>query len=107
MHADSIGHYDSVAVETVAIVFMILGGTSFSLHWRAVANRTLPYHRNSEFRSYLMMLGLAATVIVILLWLETGLTLARRSGPGCSPWRRWAPAPGCPTPLDRARPATT
>ena len=75
VHADSIGHYDSVAVETVAIVFMILGGTSFSLHWRAVANRTLPYHRNSEFRSYLMMLGLAATVIVILLWLETGLTL--------------------------------
>ena len=74
-HSDSIGHYDSLAVETVAIVFMILGGTSFSLHWRAVANRTLPYHRNSEFRSYLMMLGLAATVIVILLWLETGLTL--------------------------------
>ncbi len=75
VHADSIGHYDSVAVETVAIVFMILGGTSFSLHWRAVANRTLPYHRNSEFRSYLMMLGLAAAVIVILLWLETGLAL--------------------------------
>ena len=75
VHADSIGHYDSVAVETVAIVFMILGGTSFSLHWRAVASRTLPYHRNSEFRSYLMMLGLAATVVVILLWLETGLTL--------------------------------
>ena len=74
-YPDSIGHYDSLAVETVAIVFMILGGTSFSLHWRTVANRTLPYHRNSEFRSYLLMLGLAATVIVILLWLETGLTL--------------------------------
>ena len=74
-YSDSIGHYDSLAVETVAIVFMILGGTSFSLHWRTVANRTLPYHRNSEFRSYLLMLGLAATVIVVLLWLETGLTL--------------------------------
>ena len=75
VHADSIGHYDSVAVETVAIVFMILGGTSFSLHWRAVATRTLPYHRSSEFRSYLIMLGMAATVIVILLWLENGLPL--------------------------------
>ena len=75
VHADSIGHYDSVAVETVAIVFMILGGTSFSLHWRAVTARTLPYHRNAEFRSYLMLLGLTATVVVILLWLENGLPL--------------------------------
>ena len=74
-YADSIGHYDSVAVETVVIVFMILGGTSFTLHWRAAASRTLPYHRNSEFRSYLFVLGLAATVIVILLWLENGLPL--------------------------------
>ncbi|MCY4421840.1 MAG: TrkH family potassium uptake protein [Acidimicrobiaceae bacterium] len=75
VHAESIGHYDSVAVETVAIVCMILGGTSFSLHWRAVADRPLPYHRNSEFRSYLTMLGLAATIIVLLLWLENGLPL--------------------------------
>ena len=75
VHADSIGHYDSVAVETVAIVFMILGGTSFSLHWRLVATRTLPYHRNSEFRTYLTTLGLASAVIVLLLWLENGLPL--------------------------------
>ncbi len=75
VHADSIGHYDSVAVETVAIVFMILGGTSLSLHWRAVANRTVTYHRNSEFRSYMTMLGMASVVIVILLWLENGLSL--------------------------------
>ena len=75
VHADSIGHYDSVAVETVAIVFMILGGTSFSLHWRLVATRTLPYHRNSEFRTYLTMLGSTSAVIVLLLWLENGLPL--------------------------------
>ncbi len=74
-YADSIGHYDSVAVETVAIVFMILGGTSFSLHWRAVADRTVPYHRNSEFRTYLLTLGMASAVVVILLWWETGLSL--------------------------------
>ena len=74
-YADSIGHYDSVAVETVVIVCMILGGTSFTLHWRAVANRTVPYHRNSEFRTYLAMLGLAAAVIVLLLWAEDHLSL--------------------------------
>ena len=75
VHADSIGHYDSVAVETVAIVCMILGATSFSLHWRAVTTRSLPYYRNSEFRSYLLLLGGAATVIVLIIWLENGLAL--------------------------------
>ena len=74
-NADSIGHYDSVAVETVVIVFMVLGGTSFSLHWLAATSRTLPYHRNSEFRTYLAMLGLASAVIVVLLWLQSGLSL--------------------------------
>ena len=75
VHADSIGHYDSVAVEAVVIVFMVLGGTSFSLHWRAVATGRMPYHRNSEFRSYLGMLAVASAVIVILVWLENDLPL--------------------------------
>ncbi len=75
VHADSIGHYDSVAVETVAIVFMILGGTSFSLHWRLVASRTLPYHRNSEFRTYLTMLGACSAAVAIIIWMENGLPL--------------------------------
>ena len=73
-HAASIGHYDSVAVESVVIVFMILGGTSFSLHWQALATRSLPYHRNSEFRTYLAMLGSVSAVIMVLLWLEDGLS---------------------------------
>ena len=74
-HPDSIGHYGSVAVETVVIVFMILGGTSFALHWRAVANRALPYYRNSEFRSYLFLLALFSAAIVSLLWIKGGLSL--------------------------------
>ena len=74
-HADSIGHYDSVAVETVAIVFMVLGGTSFSLHWRLVATRTVSYHRNSEFRTYLTLLGACSAAIAIIIWLENGLPL--------------------------------
>ena len=74
-HPDSIGHYGSVAVETVVIVFMILGGTSFALHWRAVADRALPYHRNSEFRSYLFLLALFSAAIVSLLWIKGGLSL--------------------------------
>ena len=75
VHPDSIGHYGSVAVETVMIVFMVLGGVSFSLHWRAVTTRTLPHGRNSEFRWYLLVLGGSSSVISALLWLAGGLSL--------------------------------
>ena len=75
LHADSIGHYGSAAVEAVVIVFMILGGASFTLHWRAAVTRTLPHVRNSEFRWYLLMLGLCSSVIVALLWARGGLSL--------------------------------
>ena len=74
-HADSIGQHRSVAVEVVLIVFMILGGASFTLHWRAVAGRTLPYHRDSEFRSYLFVLSITASAIVLMLWLDGGMSL--------------------------------
>ena len=75
VHPDSIGHHGSVAVEAVVIVCMILGGASFSLHWRALATRTLPHYRNSEFRSYLCVLGLSSLVVVGLLWISGGLSL--------------------------------
>ncbi|MCY4175679.1 MAG: TrkH family potassium uptake protein [Acidimicrobiaceae bacterium] len=81
-HPDSIGHYDSAVVETVVIVLMILGGTSFSLHWRALATRGLPYWRNSEFRSYLFVLGVFSLGVVALLWLDDGMAFvsALRAG---------------------------
>ncbi len=74
-HPASIGHFGSVAVETVAIVFMILGGASFSLHWRAVATRTLPHYRNSEFRMYLFLLVMCSAAVIALMWLKAGLPL--------------------------------
>ena len=33
----SIGHFDSLAVEAVIIVGMLIGGVSFTLHWRALS----------------------------------------------------------------------
>ncbi|MCE2512926.1 MAG: TrkH family potassium uptake protein [Acidimicrobiia bacterium] len=74
VYPDSIGHYGSVAVETVVIVFMILGGASFTLHWRAVATRRLPHCHNSEFRAYLLLLGLCSAAVAALLWATGGLS---------------------------------
>ena len=55
-YANSIGHFNSVGVESAMIVFMVLGGVNFSLHWRAVNGWPGIYWRDSEFRSYVGML---------------------------------------------------
>ncbi|MDE0268902.1 MAG: TrkH family potassium uptake protein [Acidimicrobiaceae bacterium] len=73
-YASSIGHFDSVGVEVVLIVLMILGGANFSLHWWSLKGRTLLHWRDSEFRTYLGMLLLAATAVVGLLRFSGGFT---------------------------------
>src|SRR5690606_34622652 len=67
-HDLGIGYFDSVAVEIVAIVFMVLGGANFALHFRAFQRGTLlHYWRDTEFRSYLLLLsGLALFVFAYL-----------------------------------------
>jgi trk system potassium uptake protein TrkH len=78
----SIGHFDSVAVEIALIVGMILGGANFTLHWRACTGEPGVHLRDSEFRSYMFVLALAAFVVVGLLWIDGGFGLgtAARSG---------------------------
>jgi trk system potassium uptake protein TrkH len=70
-HDLSIGYFQSTAIEMVAVVFMLLAGVNFSLHfvaWRSV--NPLTYFRDSEFRAYIAVLVLAATVTVSYLYLS-------------------------------------
>ena len=67
-HDASLGHFDSVAVETVAMVFMTLAGMSFALHFLALSRRSLAaYARDAELRLYLGVLGVCAVIVVGLL----------------------------------------
>ncbi len=75
-YADSVGHFRSLAVEIVVIVFMLAGGTSFALHWRAIASRRFPHLRDSEFRSFIFVLALTASTIITLLWIDGELPMA-------------------------------
>jgi trk system potassium uptake protein TrkH len=81
-HADSIGTFDSVAVEIAIIGGMVVGGTNFALHWRAVRGERAAYRRDSEFRAYIAMLAILSAVVVGLLWLDGGFdfTTALRAG---------------------------
>jgi len=67
-HDASIGYFDSRAVENVAMVFMVLSGVNFGLHFLAW-NRRNPvfYLRDWEVRVYLLLLALVATVVCSVL----------------------------------------
>lgn len=67
--AASIGAYDSVAVEAVLIVGMVIGGASFTLLYAALKGRPLDYLRNAEFRGY-------AAGLVVGTGVVTGFLLA-------------------------------
>ena len=70
-HDASLGHFDSVAIESIAIVFMLLSGMSFALHFAALARRSLAvYARDSELRLYLGVLGFVAVVVATTLLLR-------------------------------------
>ncbi len=70
-HDASIGYFDSAIIESIAIVFMILAGINFGLHFFAFKERSaLHYLRDDEVRFYLSMLATATIVVAAGLWLE-------------------------------------
>lgn len=63
LHDSSFAFYHSTAIQLIAVFFMILGGTNFSLHYLVLRNRSLKhYWQDEELRSYLYIL---ATIVII------------------------------------------
>ena len=64
-HDTSIGYFDSTAVEMVAVVFMLLAGVNFGLHFGALRHRSLiVYVQDSEFKVYILVLFVAVFIAV-------------------------------------------
>jgi len=70
-HDASIAFYHSDIINMICIVFMILGGTNFSLHYVALNRLSLKaYWRDSEFRAYLTVIGVAGFITSLILFLS-------------------------------------
>jgi trk system potassium uptake protein TrkH len=67
-HNASIGYFDSYQIEIVAMVFMLLAGVNFSLHFVAWSNLSIKhYWKDSEFKAYItVVLAIVVAVIVLL-----------------------------------------
>ena len=67
----SVGAFDSVAIEMVLIVLMMVATLNFSRHFMALRNRSLePYRRDSEAKAILVLIGASVVAIALLLALR-------------------------------------
>jgi trk system potassium uptake protein TrkH len=68
-HDASIAFFDSAAIETVAIVFMLVGGITFNVHfvvWRSLDFTA--YFRNDQVRAFLLVVLALTVLVTLLLW---------------------------------------
>ncbi|MEZ5244227.1 MAG: TrkH family potassium uptake protein [Acidimicrobiales bacterium] len=75
-YSQSIGYYDSVAVEIVIMAGLLFGGTNFALHWRVARGDRRAYVRDPEFRGYAVMVTVVVGLVALALWLDDGLAFA-------------------------------
>jgi trk system potassium uptake protein TrkH len=74
-HDASMGYFDNVWIELIAMVFMVIAGVNFALHftaWRHL-NRHTPwvYFKDPEFRTYLILLGTVLSISTLYLFLHS------------------------------------
>jgi len=69
--AYSIAAYNSILVEAVVTLFLLLGGTNFLIHYRLLYKRDLrALTSDPEFKFYLFIMSMA--VLVLMLWGRIG-----------------------------------
>lgn len=72
----SIGHYDSAMIDYIVIIFMILAGTNFSLHYRALKKKPFIYWRDREAMFFIAIIIFATVAIGLNVWIHTNNNLA-------------------------------
>lgn len=71
-HDSSMGYFDSAKIDAVSMVFMVLAGANFGLHFIAFRSRNLKhYWQDAEFRTYLAVLGVVSAISVGYLYMST------------------------------------
>lgn len=64
LHDSGFAYYHSVAIDIIGIVFMLLGGTNFALHFQLIRGKNpLVYVRDPEFRFYIYIYAFSIILI--------------------------------------------
>jgi trk system potassium uptake protein TrkH len=69
-HDASFAHFDSVAIDAIATLFMFLGGANFALHFLVIRGRDPRlYWRDTEFQAYFWLIVWVIAGTTAYLWL--------------------------------------
>ena len=67
-HDESIGYFRSAAIETVAIIFMLMSGLNFGLHFITWKSQSLRhYFKDAEFKTYFFVIITITTITALFL----------------------------------------
>ena len=67
-HDASMGYFKNQGIELIAIVFMLLSGVNFALHFTALRHKRLtPYLRDAEFKVYISVLAVVSIITITYL----------------------------------------
>ena len=70
-HDESLGYFDNPYIELIAVIFMIIAGVNFALHFVALRSRSLrPYPGDAELKTYLSLLTALAMIASVYLYLS-------------------------------------
>lgn len=68
-HDASFGYFNSPLLEFIAILFMLISGISFSMHFRFVRERTFGiYARDGEAKAFILIVLVSGGLIGLYLW---------------------------------------
>lgn len=73
----SIGSYDSAYFDIVIIIFMIIAGTNFALHYKALRGDVKAYWRDQEFKFLIGIITVMTAIIFINVYLNNQADAAR------------------------------
>ncbi len=77
-HDASIGFFDDPEVELVCMLFMIISGVNFSLHFAAVRGLSIqPYTKDPEFKTYISLLFVVSIIVLLVLILHSDIDFSK------------------------------
>jgi trk system potassium uptake protein TrkH len=71
----SIAAFDSAYIDWVIIVFMLLAGISFAMHFRLLKGDLKSFFENRETRFYALVMGISIMVVSVSLWILDGYAI--------------------------------
>ena len=63
---NSIGAYNSSAITIITILLMILGGTSFLVHYKALKGRVIDVFRDIQFQAMLIIVSIFSILLIFV-----------------------------------------